>query len=1026
WIFNEYKKYNSIFNIPSHGFVNYNSGFRFKILNEQIDSLLGPAAGPHTQMTQNIICSYICGGRFFELKTVQALDELEIEKPCIYAADEGYNTEWSQELKLSSSFDEYLKAWFLLHFLKELFPFSNNDKNGFIFNMSVGYDLKGIKSNAIDKFIDDLLDCSNNVLFEKYKTELLTLLDNDNFISLIPNTSDQKVSIENLKTKIENISPRISNSVTLSTMHGCPPDEIESIVQYLIKEKGLHTYAKLNPTLLGYETVKKILSDQGYDLIPLNEKGFVNDLQLNECIPLLKRLIDFSKANNKFFGIKLTNTLGVLNKSKILPGEEMYLSGRALFPLTINLANKIAKEFAGKISISYSGGASIFNIKELLQTGITPITLVTDLLKPGGYLRLSQISNFIKNDLDNYNNGSEINVNKLDRLAKVSLKEDFYKKEFKETETVSINKSLPKFDCYTSPCSIACPIHQDVAEYIHYIKVGNYLKAIEVITDKNPLPNITGYICDHLCETQCTRWDYDKPVQIRELKKIAAEKGLDAFIKKVNKKKLRTNAKVAVIGAGPSGLTAAYFLSKAGVKVTVFEKTDKAGGNVSHVIPSFRLPYSVIEKDVEFIKIFGVKFQYNTNPDFIISDLHKTGYEFVYIAIGAGVSKILHLNDNNENVLDSIKFLKEFNKNKISGIGKNVAVIGGGNSAMDAARAAKRLSGVENVYIIYRRTKKYMPADMEEFDSALKDGVKFKELLQPFSFDKGVLKCQRMELSDTDSDGRRKVTPIANDHFIFNVDTVIAAVGEKVDENVLQKNELLKNGKIIINESTLETDKTNTYIGGDAFRGPSTVVEAIADGARAANSILNKLGLVYNYSCQTISTKAIDDALSKVEGKVFTKKTVDEQIMAEKCLSCNYKCNKCVEVCPNRANIIVTAPTAEEYKDSHQIIHIDDLCNECGNCTTFCPYDGAPYKDKLTVFGNQSEFLNSVNDGFCLSINSNAGSTLNLRYKNKVLKLKLDKNGKIIERDSAYEKITNIIDQLTTNYKYLLDITYKE
>ncbi|MBL7128608.1 MAG: putative selenate reductase subunit YgfK, partial [Ignavibacteria bacterium] len=167
WIFNEYKKYNSIFNIPSHGFVNYNSGLRFKLINEQIDSPIGPAAGPHTQMAQNIICSYICGGRFFELKTVQALDELEIEKPCIYAADEGYNTEWSQELKLSSSFDEYLKAWFLLHFLKELFPFSTNDKNGFIFNMSVGYDLKGIKSNAIDKFIDDLLDCSNNVLFEK-------------------------------------------------------------------------------------------------------------------------------------------------------------------------------------------------------------------------------------------------------------------------------------------------------------------------------------------------------------------------------------------------------------------------------------------------------------------------------------------------------------------------------------------------------------------------------------------------------------------------------------------------------------------------------------------------------------------------------------------------------------------------------------------------------------------------------------------------------------------------------------------
>jgi len=799
-------------------------------------------------------------------------------------------------------------------------------------------------------------------------------------------------------------------------MHGCPTEEIESIVKYLIKEKGLNTYVKLNPTLLGYKNVKTILSKLGYDYITLDENAFSNDLQFDDCIPMLQRLIDFANMNNKFFGIKLSNTLGVLNESPKLYGNEMYMSGRSLFPLTIKLANKIAKAFDGNISISYSGGVSIFNIKELLPTNITPITLVTDLLKPGGYLRLSQLSNFVK-DL-NFRKNSKINLTKLDKLSQDSLRTELYKKDFKETEEISIHKPLPKFDCYTSPCSITCPIHQDVTEYIHHIKDGNFVKAIEVITDRNPLPNITGYICDHQCEMKCTRWEYDKPVQIRELKKIAAEEGLDAYIKKVKKKKSNCNTKIAVIGAGPTGLSAAYFLAKAGIPVTVFEKTNKAGGTVRHTIPSFRLPQSVIDKDIEFIKKFGVEFQYNCDSNFNISDLMKAGFDYFCIAIGAGVSQELKLNESNENVVSAIGFLQKFNKNKIEGIGKHVAVIGGGNSAMDAARAAKRVSGIETVYIIYRRTKEFMPADKEELDGALKDGVIFKELLQPVCFRSGILKCQKMKLFEMDSDGRRKIIPVSKKWESFEIDTVIAAIGEKVDKEILDKNELLENDKIIIDESTLETCKSGIFIGGDAYRGPSTVVEAIADGTRAANSILNKLGMKQSYPDQTISHNKIEEALSFVEGNMFTNEPNGTQAMAERCLSCNYKCNKCVEVCPNRANIIVESPDISNFKDSHQIIHIYDFCNECGNCTTFCPYDGEPYKDKLTIFSSHSEFSNSGNDGFYKTTDKDL-VIVYLRYEKEVIHSKLDKNGKFVERNPEIEKPLNIIEHLIKHYDYL-------
>ncbi|NNG28231.1 MAG: putative selenate reductase subunit YgfK, partial [Ignavibacteriaceae bacterium] len=831
WIFKEYKFKQSIFEIPSVKFFNNDKTPRIKIFNEELDLPIGPAAGPHTQLAQNIVSSYLVGGRFFELKTVQKLDKLEIEKPCIDMLDEGYNTEWSQELTLEESYDEYLKAWFIVHMLKEVFGLSSNDGRGFIFNMSVGYDLEGIKTERMDKFINGLKNASEHSLFSQYKDELISFLKQNG----------KTFFNEQLIESTDNISPNISNSVTLSTMHGCPSEDIEQIISYLLTEKNLHTYVKLNPTLLGYNFVIDTLNTLGYDYIELNSESFSNDLQIDDAVEMLKRLKTISKNNNKSFGVKLSNTLGVTNNKNLLADKEMYMSGRSLFPLTINLAYNLAKEFYGELDISFSGGAVAANINEILTTGIYPVTMVTDLLKPGGYYRLRQIADKTS-ELDHIS--ESLNLEALKELADNSLNDLKYKKDKREVESIKVPESLNKFDCYIAPCRQACPIHQDVTGYIKLVEEKKYVEALELIYSQNPLPHITGYICDHQCQFNCTRWDYDEPILIRELKKEATQKGYDNYIKKFESYHFPEykNINAAIIGAGPSGLSAAYFLTKVGIDVTVFEKEKSAGGIVNNVLPKFRLPQDAIEKDIDLIKKLGVKFKFGVDENFSIKSMKYSSFRYIYVAIGAEKPNTIKLEGKQKKILNAIEFLKRFRNNEKVKLGKNVAVIGGGNSAMDGARAAKRIEGVENVYIIYRRTKKYMPADLEEFDEALNEGVIFRELLSPTKFNDGNLALQKMQLSDFGSDGRRKVTPLKNEFETIQIDTIISAIGEQVDFDILLKNNLLNEGesKIPTNELTNETNIENVFIGGDALHGPSTVVEAIADGRKAAEAIIER------------------------------------------------------------------------------------------------------------------------------------------------------------------------------------------
>ena len=935
WVLQEKKKRGTVFG--QHHAYRADGTHNRTMFGRTLETPIGPAAGPHTQMTQNIVAAYYAGSRFFELKTVQIMDGEElaacINRPCIKADDEGYNCEWSTELTVPQAMEEYIKAWFLLKVIAK--EFGLGDMNGFQFNVSVGYDLAGIQSPKVDTFLNSMKHAEDTEIFKHCKAYLLEHAD----------------WFEHVTTEdIEQIPPEICNSVTLSTLHGCPPQEIERIAMYLLTEKGFHTFVKCNPTLLGYEFARKTMDEMGYDYIQFGDFHFKDDLQYEDAVPMLTRLMNTAKERNLEFGVKITNTFPVDVKQNELPSEEMYMSGKSLYPLSISLAAKLAKEFDGRLRISYSGGADYYNIERIVDAGIWPVTVATTLLKPGGYQRLTQMAKLLDKENAPF---EKVDAESAGKLAEEAVKDPHHVKAMKPLPSRKMKKEVPLMDCFVAPCKEGCPIHQDITTYLQLVGEEKYEEAMEVITEKNPLPFITGTICAHNCMSKCTRNFYETPVHIREMKLKAAENGYEALLEKLPVPAVTKAGKAAVIGGGPAGMAAAYFLRKGGMEVTLFEAKESLGGVVRHVIPPFRISEDAIEKDAEILRKMQVDIRCNTKVE-SLEELKKQGYTKIVLAVGAPVQGSLKLESGMPK--NALEFLAEFKQTDGNvSLGKYVVVIGGGNTAMDTARAAKRNAGVEHVYLIYRRTRRYMPADEEELVMTLEDGVEFKELLSPVKLENGQLFCKVMQLSDYDVSGRRGVTETGETVWV-PADTVIAAVGEKVPTDWYQANGLAvsEKGRLYVDEKTLKTSDDNVYAAGDGLYGPATVVEAIRDGRKVAEAIAGEV-LARDF-----------DKLAEEE-KVYAKRGVLKEEQKEtkeagRCLGCSTICENCVEVCPNRANIAIQVPGMEK----HQIIHVDYLCNECGNCKSFCPYSSAPYLDKFTLFETEADMENSKNQGFAV------------------------------------------------------------
>ena len=551
WILEEHKK-GTVFGV-ARPFTAEKSPVR-KIFGRKLETPFGPAAGPHTQLAQNIAAAYYSGSRFFELKTVQVIDgeDLPVAKPCIRADDECYNVEWSTELRVPEAFDEYVKAWFLCRVMAR--EFGLGDMDGFQFNMSVGYDLKGIQTEKVDRFIEGMRDASQTPIFQECRDWLLANVNRFEKLT---------------KEDILGIPAEICNSVTLSTLHGCPPDEIERIAVYLLTEKGIHTFIKCNPTLLGYEYARSIMDEMGYDYVAFGDFHFKDDLQYEDAVPMLKRLMALADEKGLEFGVKITNTFPVDIKAGELPGEEMYMSGKSLYALSMSVAEKLSRDFGGALRISYSGGADALNIADIVDAGIWPVTMATTLLKPGGYQRLSQIGEiFAQRPAPEF---TGVDVEKVGGLVQAVKVNPYHVKAVKPLPSRKMKSQVPLVDCFVAPCKEGCPIHQDITAYLKLTGEERYEEALRVITEKNPLPFTTGTICAHNCMSKCTRNFYEDPVNIRREKLRAAEGGYEALLSAV-KEPEKNGKKAAVVGGGPAGLSAAYFLARAGFAVSIFEK----------------------------------------------------------------------------------------------------------------------------------------------------------------------------------------------------------------------------------------------------------------------------------------------------------------------------------------------------------------------------------------------------------------------------------------------------------------------
>ena len=1008
--------------------------FRMERYGKVLETPLGVAAGPHTQLAQNILSAWLCGARYIELKTVQVLDELNVAKPCIDMADEGYNCEWSQELKLDQSFEEYLKAFVLLYVLRDMLNLPVEAEPGkgpgFIFNMSAGYNLEGIKSPALQRFLDRMENAEEDV--KRIKAGLAPLYP----------------AIEKMP-----IPARLSDNLTVSTMHGCPPDEVESIGRYFITERKYNTTINLNPTLLGPERLRDILNTQlGYDVC-VPDEAFGHDLKYNDGVAIIRNLAAAAETAGVAFGLKLTNTLETANEKQNLPRSEgmVYMSGRSLHPISINLAERLQQEFDGKLDIAFSAGVDTFNVADTLACGLRPITMSSDILKPGGYGRLHQYLDTLRAEMRKAGAhtiaeweksrspiaGNPGFANLVSYAAAVLGKRSRYHKERFPYVSVKTERPLPRFDCAAAPCMSGCPAEQDIPRYLDAVARGDFELAWRVITATNPFPNVQGMACNHQCQSRCTRINYDKPLMIREVKRFVAEKMAEAAS---GVPAAQTGKRAAVIGAGPAGLSCARFLAAQGVEVHLYEEKPVLGGMAGDAIPAFRLTGDSLRRDIDAILKLGVRLHKDTPVDAALFDTLAEENDAVYIAVGAQESLPLGIpGEDAAGVLDQLSFLSAVRRCEPTGIGSHAVVIGAGNSAMDCARAARRLVGENgSVTIAYRRTRKEMPADIEEIEAALDEGVRIVELCAPEEVlaDGGRvsgLRCRRMRLVPDPDGGRPRPVP-TDETFTLGADTLIVSIGQRVKAGFLPDAMTLK-----ADPHTSQTSLPNVFAGGDAVRGAATLINAVADGRHAAETILARLGLSAQAATATPSDERRPDLdglrirqATRVMGPALPERSpedrldfdpairtlTEEEAMDEsrRCLQCDLVCNVCTTVCPNRANVALLSlpmphPVQVAVRDgdgvrvetlsnrrleqSYQIVNIADACNECGNCATFCPSAGAPYRDKPRIHLSRESFDNAP-DGYRLA----SPSRLEGKRGGKAFSLAAEKDGFVFESDA--------------------------
>jgi len=422
-----------------------------------------------------------------------------------------------------------------------------------------------------------------------------------------------------------------------------------------------------------------------------------------------------------------------------------------------------------------------------------------------------------------------------------------YRKEEKSLRGALYGRKIigkpPKERVPLPPCQEACPIQQDTKGYVALVAKGKFKEALELIREVNPLPAVCGFICHHPCEEACLRTEVDQPIPIRLLKRFVAEYERSE-VKTLRRLKKKRREKILVIGSGPAGLTAANDLRLLGFGVTIAEALPILGGMLRVGIPEFRLPRDILQMEIDGIRALGVEMK--TNHRFIFDGNDKRfrelGFQAAFLSIGAHRSLRLNISGEKlQGVYPGVEFLRDINLGEKIKIGKKIAVIGGGNVALDVARSAIRL-GSESVEVYYRRSKEEMPAIPEEVEEALREGIKIHFLTSPVKMigrgERAIgMECVRMRLGEPDETGRKRPISIEGSNFRVHADTIIAAIGQRVDRNASKGFEKHPDGTIRVDPETGETSIKGVFAGGDVVTGPGWAIDAIAAGKKGAKSI---------------------------------------------------------------------------------------------------------------------------------------------------------------------------------------------
>ncbi len=485
-------------------------------------------------------------------------------------------------------------------------------------------------------------------------------------------------------------------------------------------------------------------------------------------------------------------------------------------------------------------------------------------------------------------------------------------------------------------CREGCPAGIDVPRYLRCIRKGKFDEALAVIRERIPFPSVCGYACYSPCEAKCGNRQFGEPIAIRALKRAAAERGGELWRKNLTIAP-STGKRVAIVGAGPSGLTAAYYLATLGHAVTVLEASDKAGGMMRLGIPEYRLPRKALEREIEYLEEIGVELVTSTRIG-SVDELFEKGYDAVYLACGAQRGAAMGIEGEDEpGVYDGISFLRSVNQGNRPHIGERVAVIGGGDTAIDAARCAVRL-GASEITVFYRRSPAEMTAYEEEVGAALVEGVKIEFLTAPARIEResGALEMtlRRMELGKPDTGGRPRPVPIEGSEFKERFDTVIAAVGQQSDPPACSALTLSEKGFVQVDRETLETGKSGVFAGGDVVSGPASIIDAIAHGRKATASIDRFLG----------GTGAIDQELAPPEKEVVVTDYEAEGLprVSLPCLPLSER-TKSFETVECELPEEMAIREAQRCRDCDarrfEVTVYGEGCKDCGYCVEVCGLD---------------------------------------------------------------------------------------